>query len=266
MHKNNSDRFSIVVIGAGNVAYSLVPIINNAGHNVVQIVGRTAENAQELAGIVKSKYTSNISDIQINADIYILTVPDSAILGLSKALPKLKGVVVHTSGSTSMSVLSSISEHFGVFYPFQTFTKGRNVSLQDVPTCIEASNDKTATTISYLAETLGARAVKMDSSTRQWLHLSGVFSCNFVNHMLAIAQVLAKEQGFSFELIKPLIRETIKKALDDNPIDNQTGPAVRGDSETIKKHVAMLSSFDEAIRDLYTDISQSILSFKQSKE
>lgn len=266
MHKSSSDRFSIVVIGAGNVAYSLVPIINNAGHNVVQVVGRTAENAQELAGLVKSKFTSNLSDIHINADIYILAVPDSAILGLSKSLPKLKGIVVHTSGSTPMSVLSSISERFGVFYPFQTFTKGRNVSLQDVPICIEASNDTTANTILYLAETIGARAVRMDSSTRQWLHLSGVFSCNFVNHMLAIAQMLAQEQGFSFELIKPLIRETISKALDDNPIDNQTGPAVRGDSETIKKHVAMLSSVDEAIRDLYTDISQSILNFKQSKE
>ncbi|MFP4557593.1 MAG: Rossmann-like and DUF2520 domain-containing protein [Bacteroidales bacterium] len=266
MHKNSSDRFNIVVIGAGNVAYSLVPIINKAGHNVVQIVGRTPENAQELAELVKSKHTSNVSDIQVDADAYILAVPDSAILGLSKSLHKLNGIVVHTSGSTPLSVLSSLADNYGVFYPFQTFTKGRDVSLQNVPICIESNNQDTLTMLFRFSESLGARPVKMDSSTRQWLHLSGVFSCNFVNHMLAIAQVIAQEHGFSYNLLKPLIEETISKALNDNPIDNQTGPAVRGDSETIKKHVALLSNIDEDIRDLYTEISKSILNFKQSKE
>ena len=98
------------------------------------------------------------------------------------------------------------------------------------------------------------------------LHLAGVFSCNFVNHMLAISQMLAEENEFDFKLLKPLVVETIEKALAGNPLDSQTGPAVRGDSETIKKHVALLSRIDDDLRDLYLALSTSILNLKQSYE
>jgi predicted short-subunit dehydrogenase-like oxidoreductase (DUF2520 family) len=98
----------------------------------------------------------------------------------------------------------------------------------------------------------------MDAETRKWLHLSGVFSCNFVNHMLAIGQLIAEDNNFEFTLLKPLVLETVQKAMELGPIASQTGPAIRGDSETIKKHVAMLSNVSDDLRELYMSLSSSI--------
>jgi hypothetical protein len=60
--------------------------------------------------------------------------------------------------------------------------------------------------------------------------------------------------------------ETIKKAFESNPFDTQTGPAIRGDSETIRNHIALLTSMDEDIRDLYMTMSTSILNFNQDSQ
>ena len=47
------------------------------------------------------------------------------------------------------------------------------------------------------------------------LHLAAVFVCNFTNHMLTEGKELALKSGFSFDILKPLITETISKALSD---------------------------------------------------
>lgn len=266
MFPPSSDKFRIVMLGAGNVATQLTRSLANSGHSVVQVYSRSVENAKGLARIAKCDYTIMLNEINTQADIYILAIPDSAIVSISKKLAKVSGTVVHTSGSTPLSAIAGPSDHLGVFYPFQTFTKSREISLDNVPFCIEGSSKEVINILFNLATSLGGRPIEMNTDTRQWLHLSGVFSCNFVNHMLTIAQLIAEERGFDFNLLKPLINETIGKALKGNPIDSQTGPAVRGDAETIKRHIAMLSELDEDIRELYAGISSSIWSLKNNIE
>jgi predicted short-subunit dehydrogenase-like oxidoreductase (DUF2520 family) len=256
----------IVIFGAGNVAYHLSQSLKSKGHSIVQVISRSKDNAKQLAEILGCDYNTSISEVYTAADLYILAIPDSSICDLSKSLPKLSGLVVHTSGSTPMSVLESLSPNYGVFYPFQTFSKVRNLSLVGVPMCIESSNVKSDNLLTSLAANLGALPIKMDSKKRQMLHLAGVFSCNFVNHLLAISQVIAEENDLDFQLLNPLVNETIAKAMESSPFLSQTGPAVRGDSDTIKKHIAILSKLDDDIRDLYLSLSTSILNLKQSLE
>jgi predicted short-subunit dehydrogenase-like oxidoreductase (DUF2520 family) len=263
MVEQNTNSLRIVMLGAGNVATILTKSLIGAGHRVVQVVSRSQGNAQELATIANCPFTTSASETIPNADIYIIAVSDSGLSELKRQLPKVNGVVVHTSGSNPISILSSISNNYGVFYPFQTFTKGREIALAEVPFCIEGSSDNVNTILFNLAKSLGGKPVEMDSEMRQMLHLAGVFSCNFVNHMLAVGQVLAQEYELDYNLLRPLINETISKALANTPLGSQTGPAVRGDSETIKKHVAILSQIDEDLRDLYLSLSTSIMNFKQ---
>ncbi|MDX9847161.1 MAG: DUF2520 domain-containing protein [Tenuifilaceae bacterium] len=256
----------IVLFGAGNVASQLGKSLVAIGHGVVQVVGRSEENAKKLAGELQCDFSTDVNRVDRSADMFILAVPDSVIADIVKEIGPLQGLIVHTSGSTPMEVLSAVSPRHGVFYPFQTFSKHRDINLRDVPFCIEADNANDFAVLSELAKSLGGNPVEMDSRQRQMLHLAGVFSCNFVNHMLAISQMLAEENEFDFKLLKPLVVETIEKALAGNPLDAQTGPAVRGDSETIKKHVALLSRIDDDLRDLYLALSTSILNLKQSYE
>ena len=237
MGAKTSELLRIVMFGAGNVAFQLTKSLTELGHTVVQIVSRTEANAKSLAEIAHCDFTTDIRNVRLDADLYIMCVSDSVISELTKNLPKLQGIVVHTSGSTSIKVLSGVSDTYGVFYPFQTFTKGRDAELAQVPFCLEASNTKTYQILQQLVVSLKGTPVEMDSKQRQILHLTGVFSCNFSNHMFAISQLLTQEYDLDFSLLAPLIRETVEKALKGNPIDSQTGPAIRGDSETLKKQI-----------------------------
>jgi predicted short-subunit dehydrogenase-like oxidoreductase (DUF2520 family) len=253
----------IVIIGAGNVASHLSKSFHEKGHRIVQILGRNKENAKELADQFKCDYITVPHDVNPNADLYMMCVPDTVIPKLAKKLPLLKGILAHTSGGTPLDVISKVNNRCGVFYPFQTFTKGRVIPLTNVPFCIEASSPEVLRELFDLAQSLGAKPLEMDFETRRWLHLAGVFSCNFVNHMLAISKLLSDEKKFPFDVLKPLVFETIKKGMEGNPIASQTGPAVRGDSETIRSHAAMLTTLDEDLRDLYMSLSSSIWNFKQ---
>jgi predicted short-subunit dehydrogenase-like oxidoreductase (DUF2520 family) len=71
------------------------------------------------------------------------------------------------------------------------------------------------------------------------------------------AEVLAAE-GLPFDIVAPVIEETAKKAIEvSNPAATQTGPARRGDTQTLNRHRAMLAESPRA-RDIYDKISEDI--------
>jgi predicted short-subunit dehydrogenase-like oxidoreductase (DUF2520 family) len=66
------------------------------------------------------------------------------------------------------------------------------------------------------------------------------------------------DHSLSFDYLKPLIVETVTKSLSIGPEQAQTGPAKRGDLQTLDKHMQFLQH-DEALASLYQTISQHIL-------
>ena len=82
--------------------------------------------------------------------------------------------------------------------------------------------------------------------------------------MLTEGEKIAARAGFPFEILLPLVKETISKALENGPSSSQTGPAVRNDLNTIEKHMKLLS-FSPELQKLYGEITQSIIKhYKQS--
>lgn len=255
-------KTTVVFIGAGNLATNLAISLFNSGCRILQVISHSQESAMLLSDKVDSTYSCELSSIIRDADLYIISVPDKVIPQIVSEIPVINGCIVHTSGSTDISVLSSIkSNGYGVFYPFQTFSKHRIVSFDDIPICIEASNDHTYNILHKTASLLSRRIISMDSATRTWLHLTGVFANNFSNHLLTISQKIAIDKGFSFDLIKPLVNETIEKAFEDNPSNAQTGPAVRFDQSTINLHIEKLKEYSPELAEIYKELSLSIQNF-----
>ncbi|HCT29830.1 MAG TPA: DUF2520 domain-containing protein, partial [Bacteroidales bacterium] len=127
---SSSEKPSIVFIGAGNIATSLAISLYNADCRILQIFSRAIGTAQTLAKKVNAKAINSISNIDNSADYYFICVPDRVIKGVTDELENINGIVVHTSGSTDISILSKFSK-YGVFYPFQTFSKNRIIPLND---------------------------------------------------------------------------------------------------------------------------------------
>jgi len=93
------------------------------------------------------------------------------------------------------------------------------------------------------------------------LHVAGVFACNFTNLNYVIAEEILRENNISFDLIKPLIRETASKVMGISPLKVQTGPAVREDRAIMDKHVELLASKPE-YASLYNTLSKLIIKKK----
>jgi predicted short-subunit dehydrogenase-like oxidoreductase (DUF2520 family) len=249
---------NISFAGAGRVAGALCREMFRAGFKILQIVSENDANGRLTAGSCGAEWSSAL-DFNDSNDIIIVAVPDHRLKEvLSGIRCSSRTLIVHTAGSCGLEVFPSRIEKTGVFYPLQTFSIGREVSLKDLPFFIEAKDESSRQTLVTLAETLGGKAFFADSESRKLLHVSAVFVNNFTNFMLTEGIEIASRAGFSPEILEPLIRETINKALENGPSSSQTGPAIRNDIDTIKKHIELLS-FSPDLQKLYSEVTQSIL-------
>jgi predicted short-subunit dehydrogenase-like oxidoreductase (DUF2520 family) len=174
--------------------------------------------------------------------------------------------VAHCTGSQPLEILKyAATTNIGVFYPLQTFTKESKVDLENTPLFVESANPETERLLMAMAKAISRKVFKITSPERKALHVAAVFASNFTNHMLLLAQEILKENSLSFDWLKPLIVTMIDKSLQIGPENAQTGPARRGDFETLDKHVEFLQD-DEPTAELYKVISQDIVDRYQSDE
>lgn len=253
----------IVLIGAGNVATNLAKALVAAQHDIVQIYSHTLSNAHVLAAAVGCRNaTDNLGGIVTDADFYIISVKDDAIVSVVESIPDNGAVWVHTSGSKPIDVFACHRMHYGVFYPMQSFSKQITVDFSEVPFFIEGSSNEDAEAISALARSLSHRVYSADSDIRRRLHVAAVFSCNFANHMWAIADEVLAEAGLPFDVMLPLIRTTVDKLDKLSPAESQTGPAMRCDYDVISKHLSMLTGDKHEV---YDTVTKSIIRFHSHK-
>lgn len=252
----------IFLLGAGNLATHLGLKLRDSGYRVTTVFSRTIESARALAGRLGARPTDDPSWRDEEATILIFCLPDDVIPGILGRVNTGDRILIHTTGSVPSSVFGPYSEHYGVLYPLQTFSRDRDPEWEEIPLCIEASNDRTAAVIRSVAESISDRVVPLDSDQRRQLHLSGVIASNFTNHLYRVAFELAAAGGIDPGLLVPLILETARKAVLMGPAASQTGPAVRGDLETRREHVRMLEGRPE-IQKLYTFMSENIARLKK---
>lgn len=245
---------SIVILGTGNVSKHLYDAFSATDKvKILQVVGRTEE---KLIGYGKNtEISSDFLDIK-EADVYLIAVSDTAIGEVSKKLSNKNGLVVHTSGTCTMDVLSP-NLRKGVFYPLQSFTKGKQIDFTEIPICLEATQEDDLIVLDSLAHIISDKVFHISSEQRKTIHLAAVFVNNFTNHLYQIGSEICAEKNIPFELLHPLIKETADKISTLNPHKAQTGPARRGDLMTIDEHLNLLSN--KTNKEIYALLSNSIL-------
>jgi predicted short-subunit dehydrogenase-like oxidoreductase (DUF2520 family) len=252
---------NVTFIGAGNLAWHLAPALDNTQFAVKQIYSQTRKHAAALAeNLYQAEVKSSLDFSASPSRIFILAVSDDAIQEIAQEiiLPE-NAILIHTSGSQPLSILGyAATSNLGVLYPLQTFTKGQKVDFKEIPFFVESENEETEKIVMAMAKAISKKVYKISSSERKALHVAAVFASNFTNHMLAIAQEILEENEMDFELLKPLIVETINKSLEIGPAHAQTGPAKRGDLKILDRHIAFLQG-DKKLEQIYKIISQHIL-------
>lgn len=258
---------SIVLIGAGNVATHLGRAFHEAGCKIRMVYSRTKESARILAESIGCPYTTDITSIDNEADIYIVSLKDSV---LDHILPELvkcnsKALFVHTAGSVSIDIWKGLTHRYGVLYPMQTFSKQRDINFNNVHFFIEANTEEDTELLIKTASLISRHIFKASSEQRKYLHISAVFACNFANHMYSICEHLLTSHGLPFSAMLPLIDETAEKVHHLSPVSAQTGPAQRNDHNIMNSHLSLLKDEPE-IAELYLRISENIHNYQRNKK
>ncbi len=251
----------IVIIGSGNLATALSLRLQQQGHTILQVYSRNIKNAEVLASRLQCEATNSINSIKISASLYLICIKDDAIHELSKKLNTIipdQSLIAHTSGVNSPEIIDEKFVNRSLFYPLQSFSKDKKPEWQHVPVFIEG-NSQSLQQLEILAKSIGEKVIVMNDMIRTHLHLASVFANNFSNYNLIIAKNILDRANVPFDVLQSLMTETINKAFSMNPREAQTGPAKRGDSKSIDKHIRLLVQEYPEYRSLYKKYSQIIL-------
>ncbi|CAN5135932.1 DUF2520 domain-containing protein [soil metagenome] len=254
-----SFKENIAIIGSGNVGWHLAHTFHKAGHQVRYIVSRNVESARDLENNIPGlEITSSLNLSLKNFSLVILAVPDAAIEEIAaKILIPETAILIHTSGSYKLNRLDFTAFSTGVFYPLQTFTRGRSIDFTEVPVLIEASDEVALVKLKKLAESISKKVLVYDSEMRQKIHIAAVFASNFTNHLLHLSKIILEKEKIDLTILKELVFETIKKSFEIGPSAAQTGPAKRGDRETIENHLKILD-YEPKIQEIYNMLTKNI--------
>ncbi len=254
-------KYKVAILGTGNLAWHLAPALEDAGHTVTEIYSRESRKAESLtARLYTAEPKTDLDFSDSEAEIFIMALADSAIPNIAEELilPD-ESILVHTSGAVSLDILGySSASYTGIFYPLQTFTRDREIDFREVPFLLESEDETSLQKLKRLAKSLSNVSYTVKTKDRKALHVAAVFASNFSNHMLRIAEEIMGRQGLEFEMLKPLIIETISKSLELGAKKSQTGPAVREDMNTLDAHYQFLQ-YNEQLAEIYKLISQDII-------
>lgn len=258
----------IVFLGAGNVAHHLATECENTGHEILAVYSRRKTHADELAErLAGAAATDQLDFSESEARLFFLTLADDALEEvMSRLVLPEEALLVHTSGAKPLSdlqkwisIYSDVPVKAGVLYPLQSISRNVELNWKELPLCIEGGDEEAETRLIDLARQISDEVYIVNSEERLRLHLAAVFANNFPNHLWAVAKELLEQQGLEFDLLKPIIKETMRKALAaEHPADVQTGPARRGDEGTMARHLSLLDDEPHLAR-IYQVLSDSIM-------
>jgi predicted short-subunit dehydrogenase-like oxidoreductase (DUF2520 family) len=252
---------SVFIIGNGKIAHHLVQAFLKTDVQIAGVYGRDIAKVNPFAAKYQIPAYSDLSKIPAQCDVYFLTVSDQVIKLISEQL-KVHGLLVHCSGMMPISVLQNHT-HYGSFWPIQSFSENNMVDFKNIPICIEASSEEDIRILEALADRISRKVQIVNQDQRQSLHLAAVLVNNFSNHLFVLAAAFLESKSISFDLLKPLIEETVNKINYMEPRYAQTGPAIRNDIATIDMHKKALAE-NLPLLHIYDVLSRSIIEHKDN--
>lgn len=199
-----------------------------------------------------------LEEVDPSASVTFIAVSDNAIADIAERLGHQEGIVVHTSGATPLNILSDKLERSGVIWPLKSLTKGESTDYSKLPLFIEAKNEADLKILKEICSRISSEVHVVNSDTRLKLHLAAVFANNFTNHLVALGQDVLHQEGIDPRLLVPLVKDAVEKLESGTARDIQTGPARRGDSKTMERHLGVIKD-DKMKSKVYRVLSQSII-------
>ncbi|MES2330416.1 MAG: DUF2520 domain-containing protein [Bacteroidota bacterium] len=246
----------VTIIGSGNVATVMGRILLENGYTIAEVYSRETVHATQLSQLLHANPVTDIAMLDGNSDLYLLAVTDDALAEVAAQLSLKDKLVVHTAGSISKEILQNASTNYGVLWPMKMIRKSMK-TLEPVTMVVDGNTEPVTKQLQQLATIFSKTVTRADDDTRSKMHMLAALTSNFTNHLYHLAADFCEAENIDFSVFYPLIEETAQQIQSHHPKEVQAGPAFRGDTQTLEKHVQILAKYPQ-IRKVYEAMTESI--------
>ena len=120
-----------------------------------------------------------------------------------------------------------------------------------------------------LAGALGGDPIAISSAQRPLYHAASVMACGHLIALLRSAIRVWEGMGFTEEqairALYPICRATLENFAKHGPVASATGPAIRGDTSTIKAHLEALGAGFSDLIPAYTALARESLPIAEAR-
>jgi predicted short-subunit dehydrogenase-like oxidoreductase (DUF2520 family) len=248
----------IGILGPGRMGLSLASALVDAGAvETIHFFGRSHEPPPHpvFDSSAAVTYRPGVGPVPADVGILILAVPDDALHAVANdvamAGPAPRAcAALHLSGALSTDVLGPLhgtGYAIGSMHPLQTVAdpwsgpgrlRGCAYALAGDPAALMAGR--------RLVHALDGQALVIPPAMRPLYHAAAVFASNYVLAATALVARTLAEAGVTDEdavaAVLPLMRGTMDNVEQLGFGAALTGPVARGDIDTVRLHLARLSS------------------------
>lgn len=229
---NSTSSVSFRVVGMGRAGRSMVGALAGTDWEFLGGYGRSDDPSDAAAGV----------------DAVILSVPDDAVAEVARTITPTSAVMIHLSGAKTLDVLEPHPNRASV-HPL--------VSLPDPETGAGRLRGGAAFAVAGhrlaadLVAALDGRAFEVDERFRSLYHAGAVIAANHLVVLCAQVERIADHTGVPVDLYWELMASTLANVERVGALSALTGPAARGDRNTIEGHVAALAELGPDEVELY---------------
>jgi predicted short-subunit dehydrogenase-like oxidoreductase (DUF2520 family) len=210
----------------------------------------------------------------VRAELIWFCVPDAEIARAARSLAEKvewRGrVALHSSGALGSDELAAVRSRGAAIasvHPLMTFVRGSRPSLAGVPFALEG--DPAAVRLARrVVQDVGGHAYSIRKKDKAAYHAWGTFASPLFTALLATTEQVAVLAGVNRKAAKqrmiPIVLQTLANYAAFGAAGAFSGPIVRGDVDTVKRHLRVLRSIPAA-REVYSDLARAALQYLPAK-
>ncbi len=279
MTAKTTGKPTVAIVGAGSLATFLAVALHGAGFTITEIVARDSPRSRRRARLLAAKVgaqTATAHSAALDATLLWLCVPDGEIRGaasalsdhlIARALLQQKAIArfaLHSSGALSsreLDPLRAAAVAVASVHPLMTFVAGARPSLTGVPFAVEG-DDEAVRVARRIVRELGGESFSLPAKRKAAYHAWATLTSPLLLAFLVTLEEAAHAAGLTPQDARrkslPIIRQTLANYSRLGPAQSFSGPLVRGDAETVARHLAALKKHPGA-REVYVALARAAL-------
>lgn len=275
MRKTNLNNFAI--IGTGMVGTAIGFLLKKSGYKIVSVCDKSPASLKRALPYTGGKAYQNPAEALNGADCILITTPDDLIFSACREIADsgaIKGkLVFHMSGAGALDILQPAKDagaSVACIHPLQSFSS-IDQAIKIIPgSYFGVTADKKALTkAKKIVRDLGGIPLVITARQKPLYHAAACFASNYLVTLINVVESIYQSIGISPKDARkaylPLVYGSLKNIENSGSVSSLTGPIARGDSGTIKKHVAEIKKNLPQYSSLYSSLGLKTVGVARKK-